>query len=679
MVGVTKKSNDHHPKERIIVNKRFIVVGLLLTLFSCGSPISSDEATELLVNQLWQEDSLVSATCQELEASHSDQMEGMLNREILPISARREVLRQDVVNVEALFRALEVDLEICPVQSILTSAVPPRISPDAVDVAELAGLSRDDFPVDHCIEHLESLFAELEADVESAAGEGSRRTRIFQALNEAGVAPSDLLLAPFQTARLIDLSPAIVFTVVYFADRMNAFIGDLTDSFGFASGLVELLIEEVAAEILAIAVEDILEELELSGAVSRASVSRTACQLYQTGTTRPHTTVRLLKRMILRFQITPYSEPASRYSVAAFCQQLSGASVCEEMLEELELEDALQGHPETSEESIYEALVPRLSERSPEFWQDAAEWKSYLLLEAALSCGDPCNIDDLNRAASVTLLAWHTGTHPDDLNTFPIAVQPTLWTSGGQISHELHNLRQELMAARNTTSALINLFLVGELSTARLRHELIETVGRLSDCHVELGRVREARIAFANELLVVDPPLTCEGPSQIHQSMVFPGIRVSSAIACDPSQPFDFDIGTEGLFETCQAQPLDEGRMMLESLAADLAALDPKAVVIIGHADQRPIETTECLASFENNTMLSEARAEAVRQLLSNAFDQYLLIPIPFYTTGVGDIDPRVHCGPDADDDCHLQNRRVALRLVGAQGLDFDFSCVGGP
>jgi hypothetical protein len=49
-----------------------------------------------------------------------------------------------------------------------------------------------------------------------------------------------------------------------------------------------------------------------------------------------------------------------------------------------------------------------------------------------------------------------------------------------------------------------------------------------------------------------------------------------------------------------------------------------------------------------------------------------------FYSTGVGDVDPRVFCGPDATDDCHRHNRRVTLRLVGARDLDFDFSCVGG-
>ena len=67
-----------------------------------------------------------------------------------------------------------------------------------------------------------------------------------------------------------------------------------------------------------------------------------------------------------------------------------------------------------------------------------------------------------------------------------------------------------------------------------------------------------------------------------------------------------------------------------------------------------------------------------VSPVLTEALARAGLPQVSFQTTGVGEMDPRLHCGPEAADDCHRHNRRFTLRLVGARDLDFDFACVGG-
>jgi outer membrane protein OmpA-like peptidoglycan-associated protein len=78
-----------------------------------------------------------------------------------------------------------------------------------------------------------------------------------------------------------------------------------------------------------------------------------------------------------------------------------------------------------------------------------------------------------------------------------------------------------------------------------------------------------------------------------------------------------------------------------------------------------------------NNTVLSEARARAVQEMLLEVLGAEGN-RINVESTGVGDIDPRVHCESSDPDSCHAKNRRVTLRLIGAAGVSFDFSCVGG-
>ncbi|MBN1946011.1 MAG: hypothetical protein JW797_10065 [Bradymonadales bacterium] len=654
------------------------LAGSLLVLSGCPkSPLSSEEALQLLFNQLWAEDQLVFATCRALNAEDSSQMAGLLSASQMADAAKNELLREAVENHGSLLSALGIDVNLCSPQaiiqrSLLSAGVPAHV------LANLGGLGAvPSFSETGCMEQAVTRFNQLEQALSGRQPADTNSLRLYQALRTAGVTAERLLSDPVGLARLIDLSPAVIYTVIYFADRMDDLTEQLSGGFGFARGFVRLLLDQVAAELLAVTTGHLLDRLEDATLISRASISRHACRLYEGATSRPQTTVRLLKRMVLRFQVSEPGGQASLYAMAGFCDQLSDRGVCEEMADELEMEDLFD--PQRRGSDRYTVLVPSLpaesdslSRRPPADWSDQ-------ILEAAERCAEPCNLESINQTAS--LLAF-TQQQPQ---VIPDAVFNDVITQISQgvhtdleiIRNQVGSLEREVVGTRQTMLALVNLYREGASSADVLRQDLINTLMRLSNCQAEYESVRRARIAFVQDVLRVTEPVTCEGGPDTYVSGRFPSVRIPSGAVCDPSQSFDFDISTDGLFNTCDDIPLPEGERMLTELFASLVQLRPQSIMVMGHADQRPIETGECMARFLNNTVLSEARAQRVGELARQSIGGQLP-GLQIQTIGVGDINPRESCPPGSSDECHRKNRRVTLRLIGATGVSFTFSCVGG-
>jgi outer membrane protein OmpA-like peptidoglycan-associated protein len=383
----------------------------------------------------------------------------------------------------------------------------------------------------------------------------------------------------------------------------------------------------------------------------------------------------LLKRLVLRMQPVE----AGGYTVDAICHALADDGVCEEMADEIGLEvDELNAGGADGRDR-YAGLRPRLASSVGGQSATATADRSQMLLRAALFCGPNCTMSDINRGASALLLteSRSEGLPAAAASAYADQITAGLHTDVEALRADLRHIRAELTVAHSTLAGMANLLRQNELSANRMRRDLINTLARLSDCQLELDAVRQARIDFARDVLRVDQPLDCDAPAPFYTTETFPGVRIPGAVVCNPVQPFDFDIATDGLFATCEASPDPEWLSRLAPLAAAAAQLEPQSLLIIGHADERPVRTEACVTRYGNNTLLSEARAEAIASLFRAELSG-VAPDLHIETTGFGDVAPRVQCGPDAPDSCHRLNRRVTIRPVGAQGVEFDFACAGG-
>ncbi|MGN0144405.1 MAG: flagellar motor protein MotB, partial [Clostridium sp.] len=107
------------------------------------------------------------------------------------------------------------------------------------------------------------------------------------------------------------------------------------------------------------------------------------------------------------------------------------------------------------------------------------------------------------------------------------------------------------------------------------------------------------------------------------------------------------------LFESGKAELIDQSREVLNKIS-DLISGIPNPIIIEGHTDNIPINTSE----YRDNWDLSAARASNVLRYFTGTKGQD---PTKFSVSGYGEYKPKVD---NSTDDNRAQNRRVNIIIV---------------
>ncbi len=626
-----------------------------LFLGACGpSFMSTSEATSFLIEQLTTEDAAVLAICRQLEAVPASSAQIALSER-----ARAAVAEESAQSLAALLQALGVERGVCDPQRMLAGEAAPA-----------------------CEGSIQARFLALGEGLEGERGqpkEAERQAqRLYRALRNAGVDAAALVSQPMAVVQAMDLSPAVVAGVVYFADQTSRYVGEMVGSLGLASGLARLAAEQIAAEMLAVTIQAVLDALEQQGLVQRSSAARAACHLYVGASSRPVVTVRLLKRLVLRFQ----SQAHTTYAIAGPCKRYSG--VCDTLIDAAGLPESRfpTGTLLPTAPSTYDALVPTLeSPPGPQpvlAAQEQVASQAHALLNATDHCGDQCDLAAIGAGAGAFLVAQALG---GDTSAARIAEQveeaERSVASNLDLQQDLAGLSQDVARLQAKVESTRSQLSIQGLAAERFQRDVMTVLLRLSKCEAQIEAVVRERVRIARETLGVAEAIDCGRPKAAldYASARFPGLRVEHEAICEPTRTFDISFTTDDLFPVCSDQMAPEKGEAMDDLFRILVTLQPASVLLIGHADQRPITSGTCLRRFRDNHGLSQARAEAVRDALNlrlAATQRSLALE----AMGFGAERVLRDCSHDDTEACHGSNRRITLQIVGARSVDFDFSCV---
>lgn len=173
-----------------------------------------------------------------------------------------------------------------------------------------------------------------EAIDQNAQGAALAWRKLAKAVENGGIEAKQALSDPATLSKLIDLSPHVTDGVARLAHLIHERVDSLTASIPYAGGFVGMAIELIGAELLAVAIDRVVYDLETRTTtqwVSRADVSRRACELIEQRTDQPTIVYRTLVRLILRFRYDNASVERydfvhgitreGSYSAAAFCSR----------------------------------------------------------------------------------------------------------------------------------------------------------------------------------------------------------------------------------------------------------------------------------------------------------------------------------------------------------------------
>ncbi|MDX9719557.1 MAG: hypothetical protein RBU37_02335 [Myxococcota bacterium] len=630
------------------------IVVLALCCASCSQALlSPEDASRILVEQLSGEDAAVLATCRAL--SEQQGLSPQTGR-LLEAEAER--------SLDAFLAVLGVQPTLCPARALLDG------QPSTDCLADLAKM-RDAFSaMEDCTiqagsgkQACDSLLKdELQRD----------RFKLLQSLDRAGLGIESLWEQPRALLTAIDLSPAVVAGVIYFADQSAKYSESMVSSLGFAAGLAQLVIEQLAAEFVAMSIEEVLIELERRGVVSRTGVARSACALYASASARPTVSVRLMKRLILRFELAQARSP---YLMSSLCKELDDGEVCDDIVDEVGLKERFPDTWLFDDPNKYDAIQPQLPPHQEEAAVEAQSQEQTQTWRSAVALCEDCAIDELAALAGLMQARSSADGGPAGLEAQLALAQRVEQDATGieQMRQEVQSLRVELGTVQARLDASLAASKLEAQRAEGFRRDVLTLLMGMSQCKTAMERARQARLSFARESLGVEG-VDCE--SSLDESLVsqlYPQLRVSARVLCEPTLPFELELQTEGFFPRCRAEIEDGHEPQLEEIAAVLKVLGAAEVLLMGHSDQRPITTGACQKRFGDNTALSAARAQS----FAEALDALLGAGhgVQLQSVGLGSVAPKVDCAADAGEACHIQNRRVTLRISGARGLDYDLSC----
>ena len=613
-----------------------------------------------------EEDSAIHATCIRL---HSEGLG--------PVDpASRDALLWDVeLGLARFFEQFEVEV-IVPVEQ---RACQPR------DIAERVLVARGTFPA-ACREKVAAALTAIEADRADRTLQMRQLLDSYrQLLTAARVCePTCDVAAALSTrtalvVRLIDLSPAAVNRLVFLGNALDDVAERTAESIPVVpSGLSKLALRTLAAEIVASVTDTVLHELEVSRLVSEASVARSACQLYNSGTTLSDVTGAILKRAILRF------DPASRegYAPLRFCRE--NPRSCERARELVGVRRA--------------ELAPRLlaagARRDTSQLQPQLVFQARRVREATGVCAGraTCPIPVINRVASILVVAGKAGEslHVDQARDYLGRMESVLGEASGRIRevHEaLPGMERRLDEMERSVTRLAGLSDIEITANSYLRVKLIELLGELRKCRTEIESARRAREQLLQRL--TGRNLGCGGGWE-SVDVPLPDGRSSATLhrgqVCTLGIPIELAFTTDTLFERCYADRMEDPGQIIPRLAAWLEDVHPARVVVETHTDARPPsdkprrDGRPCREVFPNNQQLADARAETAARNLAAALTEPSIEITPY---GRGDAEARKAaarqpaqrlCGDD-DDECHARFRRLVIRIWGG-AADVDLACM---
>lgn len=210
-----------------------------------------------------------------------------------------------------------------------------------------------------------------------------------------------ILKNPAAAARFVDFSPALVAVMVQVADGAERLADDVAANVPYATGLARIALRELAAELVAAALDEVLNQLEHKGTINPASVARTACRVYDS---RTHGTVasRVLRRSILRMD-AQWATPASPYPFERLCTDLDShhgdEKPCTKMIDAL----AVTASSSSSAKNVAPAFAPRLGMKPGDAGTPSAGYAERFsdisaLTETLRKATAHCAIDDMDAA-----------------------------------------------------------------------------------------------------------------------------------------------------------------------------------------------------------------------------------------------------------------------------------------
>ncbi len=124
-------------------------------------------------------------------------------------------------------------------------------------------------------------------------------------------------LEAHEIAAHFDLSLVVAIKLIELGERTSNMVERMSKSFGRLSGMVQISLETLIAELTALSLEQVLEHPEVRKFAGPTEIARESCRLWKAAEPRPHVTQRLLERSILRLA---HSE-TNRQSLDGACEE----------------------------------------------------------------------------------------------------------------------------------------------------------------------------------------------------------------------------------------------------------------------------------------------------------------------------------------------------------------------
>jgi len=614
-----------------------------------------------------EEDSAIHATCIRLHSEGPGP----------PNSAARDALLWDVeLGLARFLEQFAIESDVAPDQRVCQ----PR------GVAERVLIARAAFPP-ACAERVATALAAIDADHTDRTLQMRQLLDSYRQLLSAARlceptcdVAATLAKRTALVVRLIDLSPAAVSRLVFLGNALDDVAARTAESIPVVpSGLSKLALRTLAAEIVASVTDTVLHDLETSRLISEASVARSACQLYNSGTALSDVTAAVLKRAILRF------DPASRtvYAPLRYCRE--NPSACERARELVGVHRA--------------ELAPRLLTAGAR--RDTSELRPQLALqarrirEATGVCAGraACPIPVVNRVASILVVAGEAGEslQVDQARDYLGRMESLLGEASGRI-REVHEALPEvdlrLTEVERSVARLAGLSDIEISANSYLRVKLIELLEELRKCRTEIESARRSREQLLQRL--TGQQLGCGGGWESVE-VPLPDGRTSATLhrkqVCTLGIPIELSFVADTLFDRCYGKHMQDPGQIMPRLARWLEEVRPARVVVEAHTDARPPsdkprkDGRPCREVFPSNQRLAEARAETAARTLAAALTETSIEITPY---GRGDSEARKAaarqpaqrlCGDD-DDECHARFRRLVIRIWGG-AADVDLACMG--
>ncbi|HET6583669.1 MAG TPA: hypothetical protein VFG69_09480 [Nannocystaceae bacterium] len=537
------------------------------------------------------------------------------------------------------------------------------------------------------------------------------RARIGRAAKLVGVLGIDEggHAAPRAITASLDFSFVVLVKMMELGEITDRAIDDASGSLAWFAPPVRVLLETVAAEVLAIANERIFRELESRELLNRASVAREACRIVQAGDSRPAVAARSLKRAILRLAKQPppdlvtmcrdFPDKAAQRRCARWAQELTGRVGEKQAAASMKAE-----LPPTN----WGAVHPELAQWLPKAKGGAetpGKVNTLALSETMLATAEACDalgqpdagcLRQLGSIAAFYFVDGDAKVVSGDLAGRLAASEPML--AGMRAKLDLIDRR---LAGVDAAVGRIETDVVADGRRLEAQRDSIGDVrGELSDlrgavgvllrrkqgCATEIGNVRSNRLRYLDAVfpgwtVVQDgvPPgrpgssrELCEKPA-VGARIV--GTRQGTALhfdasvidVCDALAAFELgSVNTDNLFGRCSATPQAAGKPddLATAVGGAIKAareVSPTAelhVTITGHTDEVPIKG-RCANGATHNTELSELRAKAFADVLATRVAGITGLTIE--TEGVGDDELVARCGARGPEGCHARNRRIGV------------------